>query len=393
MKKIIIPFFLSFIFFFAILPRIFFVKADEISDLQKQIGEYEGKISELQKQADSLSQQISLMDNQIKVAGLKITQTEGQIKVLEKEVEQLSGKIILLDGSLNYLSKVLLERIKETYKVNSIDPFTIFLTSNSFSDFIRHYRYLQAVQIHDRELLLSMEQTRTNYDEQKQLKEQKQVDLEKLNVQLESQKKQLSLQVGQRKSLLEETKGKEANYQKLLADSRAELLAISGILAGQGNEVEVRHINEGEKIASVIGGASCNSSGTHLHFMVTQDKNTQNPFNYLKGGIDFENCTTSSCSSGGDSFNPSGNWNWPVDPKITFSQGYGYTWAIQHTWVGRIYKFHNGIDIRGSSLDIKAVKPGTLYRGGFVGKSCTLKYVKVHQDEGNLDTYYLHVNY
>ena len=108
--KILVLIVLSF-FSFCLFPGI--VRADEVSDLQKQISEYEKQISVLQKQVDSLSQQISLMDNQIKIASLKIIQTENQIKTLEKEIGLLSGKILQLDGSLNYLSKVLLERIKE----------------------------------------------------------------------------------------------------------------------------------------------------------------------------------------------------------------------------------------------------------------------------------------
>jgi murein DD-endopeptidase MepM/ murein hydrolase activator NlpD len=126
--------------------------------------------------------------------------------------------------------------------------------------------------------------------------------------------------------------------------------------------------------------------------MVTKDGQTLNPFDYLTG-IDYENCSGSTCGSGdGDAFNPRGNWNWPINPKIRFTQGYGYTWAVQHTWVGRIYRFHNGIDLQSPSLEVKAIKPGTLYAGSYVG-SCVLKYVRVHHDEGNIDTYYLHVNY
>jgi septal ring factor EnvC (AmiA/AmiB activator) len=326
------------------------------------------------------------MDSQIKLTSLKISQSENQVKILEQDIIVLSGKIVRLDGSLNDLSKILLSRVEETYKTSKIDTLTLLLSSKSFSGFISHYRYLQAVQLHDRELLLSMEQTRTNYDEQKTLKQKAQDDLEKLRKQLETQKTQLNSQILERKRLLDDTKGKEANYQKLLEDARNELAAITGILAGKGSEIEVRKVSEGERIAAVIQGASCNSSGTHLHFMVSKDGSTYNPFTYLKGGIDSENV------SGGDAFNPSGSWNWPVSPKITLSQGYGYTWAVQNTWVGRIYQFHNGIDIKGSSSEIKAVKPGTLFQGSYNGR-CSLHYVRVHLDDGGLDTYYLHVNY
>lgn len=393
MKKNII-FLTAFCFFlFIFLFRVNISHAQDATDLQNKITEYEKNITDLQNQANSLTQQISLMDNQIKINTLKISQTQVQIKTLESDIATLSGKIGRLEGSLNFLSKVLLQRVAESYKSGKADGLTLLLSSRSFSGFISRYRYLQVVQMHDRELLLSMEQTRTSYDEQKALKEKIQAELKTLNDKLIVQKKDLASQIEGRKRLLADTKGKESNYQKLLADARAELEAILGILAGKGIEKEIRKISEGERIASIIQGPSCNSGGTHLHFIVSTDGKTQNPFGYLKGGIDFENCSGGSCGSGnGDSFNPSGNWNWPISPKITLSQGYGDTWAIHHTWVGRIYNFHNGIDIISDSSEVKSVRPGTLYLGSYNG-NCSLKYARVHSDEGNFDTYYLHVNF
>ena len=170
-------------------------------------------------------------------------------------------------------------------------------------------------------------------------------------------------------------------------------MSIQAILAGKGEEVEVGEVGEGEVITSLIVGGSCNSSGTHLHFTIADSGgNTSNPFNYLKS-VDHENCSGSSCgSSEADPFNPSGSWNWPMNPKIRMNQGYGQTWAVANTWVGQIYNFHNGIDITGSSYDIKSVQAGTLYRGSYTGGGgCRLPYMKIKHKDGNLNTYYLHV--
>lgn len=360
--------------------------------LQEIISECSRLVEETHKTATSLSQEIALMDNQIKITLLKISQTEVQIKTLEDEIAALSGKIEKLDISLNDLSKILLSRVAETYKQGKMDSFLLLFSAKSFGDFIDNYRYLQSVQLRDREMLLMMEQTRVSYDEQKQLKEKKQAEMAKLKTQLQTQKTLLDGQKAERKKLLEETKGKEAIYQQLLANAKSELEAILGILEGKGNEKEIRRVSEGEKIATIISGPSCNSSGTHLHFIVSKDGNTYNPFDFLKSGIDFVNCSGSSCgSSDGDPFNPHGDWNWPVNPQVKLTQGYGLTWAVAHTWVGRIYRFHNGIDLQSSSLEVKAVKGGTLYWGSYVG-NCVLRYVKVHHDDG-YDTLYLHVNY
>jgi len=77
---------------------------------------------------------------------------------------------------------------------------------------------------------------------------------------------------------------------------------------------------------------------------------------------------------------------------LKFTQGYGRTWAVEHTWVGRVYDFHNGIDIVSDSSEVKAVRAGKLYQGVYEG-GCNLTYVRVDHDDSDLDTLYLHVIY
>lgn len=376
-----------------------FISATELEDVQSKIAEYEKQVVELQKQASSLGQQITLMDSQIKVTGLKITQTEAQIKSLEKEVEVLSGKIDRLNISLDFLSKVLLSRVSENYKAKRANPIALFFSSQNFSDFVSRYRYLQIAQLHDRELLISMEQTRLNYDEQKALKEKAQADLEKLNKQLVIQKQQLTVQTADKKRLLEETKGKEAEYQRILAAAKAEQETIlramqEAILKlSDGTRVE-----KGKEIA-LIGntGYPCCSTGAHLHFMVTtgcqrddsgyiKNCNPVNPADFLKN-------TSVTYDSNTNSMDFKGDWDWPIDnPRITQEYGMSY-WARSGYYGG---KPHNGIDMTNSSSIIKAPKEGTLYRqsstcGGCNGGCCAnVNFVALDHGSG-VYSWYWHV--
>jgi hypothetical protein len=219
---------------------------------------------------------------------------------------------------------------------------------------------------------------------------------EKLAKQLDEQQKALGTQKAAKARLLADTRNSEARYQSLLSEARAELEAIQAIIAGKGKETDAGHVSQNQRIASIIQGPSCNSGGAHLHFIISSSGVTQNPFSNLRSGVDYINCSGSSCgSSDGDAFNPSGSWDWPINPKIRFNQGYGNTWAVRNTYVESIYNFHNGIDINSdSSSEVRAVKSGQLYQGSYVGQGgCSLRYVRVHHDEGGLDTFYLHINY
>ena len=54
---------------------------------------------------------------------------------------------------------------------------------------------------------------------------------------------------------------------------------------------------------------------------------------------------------------------------------------------------HTGLDMVNSDYQVKAVQPGTLYRGAIGCGGGTLRYVHVKHTDGGADTYYLHVNY
>lgn len=368
-------------------------KSQQTSDLQKQIEELENKVKDLQAQEKTLSSQISVMDNQIKLTQYRIDYTKQQINELTTDINTASEKITNLEGSLNNITKTMLGRIAATYQLSSIQPLQLLLSSTSFSDFITRTNYIRIVQAHDKKTIYNTVQARNDYENQKQIFEGKKQKVLALQTQLETYTKQLDDEKNAKQSLLRSTQNDERKYQDLLAKARAEYLAIQGIVSGNGSETEVGRVSQGQRIASIIPGASCNSSGGHLHFIVSRNGATENPFSYLKG-IDYENCSGSSCgSSDGDPFNPSGSWDWPLNGPIEMNQGYGSTWAVRNTWVGRVYNFHNGIDITGSSYEVKAVQNGTLYRGSYAGSGgCRLPYVRVRHDDG-LDTLYLHVSY
>lgn len=367
---------------------------ERYQELEKQIRELEQKLTETVNRGKTLESEIAYMDSHIQRTTLSINLTEKKIEDLSSEIASLSAKIDRLEKSLTQLSDVLLSRIVATYKYNHTGPLALIFDSKTFSQFLLRLKYLRAAQASDRLLLYQMQETKDAFSEQKTVREEKKDEQEQLKRILDRQKIELNSQKAAKDKLLEITRNDERRYQELLATARAEFEAIQAIIAGKGDELQIGKVNEGARIAAVIQGASCNSSGTHLHFIIGENGVTHNPFNYLKP-VEHENCSGSSCSSNdGDPFNPSGSWNWPVDPPIRFTQGYGSTWAVGNTWVGRVYSFHNGIDINGSSPEVKAVKAGELYRGSYMGvNGCSLRYVRVDHEDSNLESFYLHVNY
>jgi peptidoglycan hydrolase CwlO-like protein len=354
----------------------------KLQRLNSEIEQYQREIDRLKAQANTLGNQIAQYDAQIRLTTLKITQVEEKIILL-------GGRIDQLEGSLTALTSAFTSRAKETYVLARMgDPVLLLVSAQDLSDAVSRFHYLKRIQEADRDLLLRLQTTQTSYVEEKD-------EQEELRVELETQKANLAAQKAAKDNLLRLTRNDEKKYQQLLAAARSEIEAIQAIIAGKGTETIVGSVSQGARIASVIQGASCNSSGPHLHFIVAQNGGAQNPFGHLKSGVGYENCSGPYCGSpDGDPFNPTGSWEWPISPTIEFNQGYGVTWAVRNTWVGSIYSSHNGIDIDSPSSEIKAVRAGTLYRGSYSGSGgCLLRYVRVDHEENDLETFYLHVNY
>lgn len=383
--QLFLAFFLaiSFVFF---IPRISRGESpdEQLENKKKEIEEIESKISELQGKQQTIATTISYLTNKIKLTEAQISQTEHEIGILEGEIEKLSTKIGQLDISLTDVSQLLATRIETTYKRARLKPIFLLFSSSDFSAFFSKIKYLKAAQMHDREIMMEMEESRANFDAQKQLKEEKQKQLEDLKVKLGGQKQSLAIQKQDQQNILGLTKKEETDYQAKLSTLLAELEAIQAIIAGKGEETKVGDIKTGDKIATIINSASVCSTGRHLHFEIVKGGAHHDPAGYLKSkSIEYgENV---------GHMNFTGSWEWPMNDPIEITQEYGETYWTRTGYLW--YKFHTGVDMDSSNSSVKAVRDGTLYRGSVACGGGTLRYVKVDHKDSEVDTYYLHVNY
>ncbi len=346
------------------------------------------KIAEVQSQKNTLTNTLSILNNKITVQLLQINQIQVEINKLEREVDELTERINGLNVSLDRLSTMLVERVREQYKQSRISPFTLLVESSSFDEFHGRMEYLSQTSGQTATGMQRAELQRLLYDQQKELKERKQAEVEQKRLSLQKEQNALNTQKSEQQFLLNETKNNEQKYQAELAKTMAELNAIQSIIAGQGKESKVGEVKQGDKIASVIVGASTCSNGTHLHLEVVKDGIHFDPANFLKSiSITWSNQPDGEFGLGGD-------WEWPLNNAARITQGYGMTYYAR---VRRAYggQPHTGIDMTSKSADytVKAIKDGTAYRGSITCGGGQLRYVRLDHKDSDYSTYYLHVNY
>ena len=238
---------------------------------------------------------------------------------------------------MDSLSKILINRIKETYIVGTSSPFQILLSSNNVEDFVKKANYLRIAQAHDKRLIYDTVQAKNDYSNQKEIFEDKKSKVERLQAELEGYTAQLDKDKAGKQQLLDVTKNDEVQFQSLLARLRADAASINAALGNVG--VKIGTVNKGDIIAGV-GSSGC-STGPHLHLEVYTDARVEN------GRV-------------------VGN---RVDPKpylenSSYSQPVpGYPGSVT-TWYGEVYFLgvHTGIDIANPfGTPIRAMDSGEAY--------------------------------
>lgn len=262
----------------------------QLQEKQDQIRKLEDQLHEAQKQEKTLSSQLKLIDAQSKVTELKIEETTLKIEKLIREIADLSTRITRISTSLDTLSELLLKRIIQTYKYsNTITTLDLLLSSHGFSDLLERLKYIQVAQAYDKKKLYELQATKLAYNDQKQDKQTRQIEAEKLNKELENYKSQLAQQKKDKDELLRITQNDEAHYQQEIAKLRADIASITLALSNVG--AKIGPVNKGDTIAA-MGSTGC-STGPHLHYEVYENAkveggrvvgNRVNPHNFLNNG-------------------------------------------------------------------------------------------------------------
>lgn len=327
-------------------------KLDELrakmEERNRQIEQIKKEIEEYQKQVDqTLSEKISLKNelNRLEISRKKlisdINLTEKQIETTNFNIERLELEIQLKEKEIANKKDILSEIIRNLNEEESQSLVEITLAHEQFSDFFTNLERMENFQKELGLQLNEVKQLKSLLENNKEEKESEKETLEKLKFKFVDQKIIVDSTKKQKDQLFNETKNKEENYKKLLANRLAKKEAL---------EEEIHQIEE--QILIEIDPNSLPRTG-------------------------------------------SGVLKWPLD-SIIITQFFGNTsFATQNP---QVYngKGHNGIDLRASiGTPIKAAREGMVTATGNTDLDCYgVSYGKwvLIEHPNNLSTLYAHLS-
>ena len=229
----------------------------QIEELTKQIEHYRGIVREIQSQSKSLEREISLLDNQIKTFELEIRRINLVLSEIESEITQIQQRIKEIEQQSQDEKIVLAELIREIYKFDNYSLLEIILTKEKLSDFFIEIKSLENLQRGIKKSLDEIRALKKELEEkQKNLEDQKN-EMIGLRAVQETQKYSIEKKKRERKKILEETRGQEYLYQRLIASKQADVNTIRSklyVLQGMGGSLKFEEaLNIAEFASSVTG--------------------------------------------------------------------------------------------------------------------------------------------
>lgn len=256
-----------------------FVSADEKELLQQQLQEIENQIAQYQQELTTVQGEKNTLLNKIKQLKNQQATLTLQIKSTNLKVQELGGKIFETQSSINnYTNKAqqLESEIAEFIRtINDYDDFPVLyalITENSLFESVAEIERQNQIVLSVKDLLNQILEIKNQLNTQKDVLADQQEDARNLLSVKTLQQQKLSSTVSEHNSLLQTTKGKESNYQAVLADSQKQAAQIRGrlyVLLGVTSQVTFGEAVEIAKWASQQTGVRA----AFLLAILTQESN------------------------------------------------------------------------------------------------------------------------
>ena len=199
-------------------------KEQQRKDVQKKMDEYKASAQDTKEYMVILDAQMSELNGSLYELQIKMENLNTQIDETTQNLEAAQE-----DAASQY--EMMKLRIKFMYEHNEESYLALILTSESMGEMLNRAEYVTKISSYDRDMLTKYEETIKYIAEAKQQLEDDYTELADTQSQLESQRDELAQMQAEKESEL-------ANYNSLIASSKAQETELSSDISGLTSEIE-----------------------------------------------------------------------------------------------------------------------------------------------------------
>ena len=231
----------------------------QIQALEQQASQLKGTIAQTQEQANTLKNQIVNLKNQIAALQTQISLTGKKIDKTKIEINDVQNNIFDTQEKINKQKNTIGRLLLFMDRMDKDNLLSIILKNNDLSDYFHQTQSAITVNANLMNLVDDLQNTEDQLNQNKDNLEDKKKDLESLKQQQSIQKVSLDQVTKGKNQLLKDTKGQEAQYQKMLAEVERQ----ESVFFSQLRELETHVIQGGLYIVHVTA-SSLPKKGTKL---------------------------------------------------------------------------------------------------------------------------------
>ncbi|MFM2331081.1 MAG: hypothetical protein RLZZ26_588 [Candidatus Parcubacteria bacterium] len=207
----------------------------QLNDIESQIAEQQSLLNTAQSQHQTLQTQIDTFNAQIKTTQLQIQAITLTISQLNDNIGQHNQTLSQLSAQLDAEKESLAQIMRQTQMIDDFSVVNVAFSSQDVSSFFRDLDAFSSIKSSLADSFSQIRVTSSSTEQEKEALESRLSEQQQLQAVQQLAKQSLQSQQQGKKALLAETKGVEANYQKLIvanlktaAQIRTELFQLAG---------------------------------------------------------------------------------------------------------------------------------------------------------------------